>query len=138
MNGLLLSHENLTMNLSSKNTRTSNDHNYHRDKYGDSTHTGTKSIYHYNCEVLIKLSMTPAQCTSYKKHRKSLSAMVSRPQKDHPSSHTTYSWLKTAEMHERLHNVHAELCKAYQITIVTPGEEKYQRSVKRAYIWIQI
>jgi len=54
-----------------------------------STRTGTKSTYHSNCEILISSLLNPAHCSSCKKHRKSLSAMVSRPQKDewtHPSS----------------------------------------------------
>ena len=70
----------------------------------DSTHTGIKSIYHSNCEIIIKSLVTPARCASCKKHLKSLFAMVSRPQKDErtdPSSHTTNACLTPVELQER-------------------------------------
>ena len=77
----------------------------------DSSRTGIKSVYHCNCEILIDSSVSPARCISCKRHRKSLSAMVSRPQKDdrtHPSSHTTYTCLTPAEMQKRLQRLHKE------------------------------
>jgi len=101
----------------------------------DSTHTGTKSIYHCNCEVLIDSPLNQPQCTSCKKHRKSLSAMASHPQKDertHPSSHTTYDCLTLMEMKGRLHRVNTEL-KLTKLQLAHM-ERKYQReSVKRVY-----
>lgn len=73
--------------------------------------TGILSVYHINCEVLIKSSTDPARCTSCKKHRRSLSTITSRTQKDertHPSSHTNYSYLSTPEKDERLHRLHTQ------------------------------
>ena len=48
----------------------------------DSAHTGTLSVYHISCEVLIDESMTPAQCSACKKHRKLLLTMALHNQKD--------------------------------------------------------
>ena len=95
--------ENVMMDHSSKYTSTTMDLLTYVTTIGtsvvatmDSTRTGITSIYHSKCEIIMKSSVTPARCASCKKHRKSLSAMVSRPQRDertHPSSHTTYACL---------------------------------------------
>lgn len=81
----------------------------------DSTRTGTLSIYHVNCEVLLESSIEPKKCLACKKHRKSLSSMACRPHKDehtHPSSHTTYTNLRTPEKIERMSRLHQENKKA--------------------------
>jgi len=62
----------------------------------DSICTGVLSVYDVNCEILIESSTDVVQCSSCKKHRRSLSAICSRSQKDdqtHPSSHINYSCL---------------------------------------------
>ena len=77
----------------------------------DSMRTGTLSIYHVNCEVLLEASTDAKLCLACKKHRRSLSSMVCRSQKDdrtHPSSHTTYANLRTPEKNERLSRLHQE------------------------------
>ena len=77
----------------------------------DSTRTGTPSIYHVNCEILIKVSNQMKRCEYCKKHRKSLFAMGCRAQKDErtdPSSHTPYVHLSTPEKDERLSRLHKE------------------------------
>ena len=77
----------------------------------DLTRTGTLSIYHINCEVLLEGNTEPKKCLACKKHRKSLSSMARRPQKDehtHPSSHTTYANLHTPEKIERMSRLHQE------------------------------
>ena len=77
----------------------------------DSTRTEVVSIYHVNCEILIKCTSESNRCTCCKKYRKSLSAMAARPQKDqqtHPSSHTTYACLHTPEKDERLSRLYQE------------------------------
>lgn len=76
----------------------------------DSIHTGIFSIYHVHCEVLISSSTEPP-CANCKKHRRSLTAMISHVQKDertHPSSHTNYSYLSTLEKNEHLRHLHTE------------------------------
>ena len=59
----------------------------------DSTRTGFPSLYHVECELLIKRSNYGGRCSACSKHRKSLTAMKCRKQKDidktNPSSHTT-------------------------------------------------
>ena len=81
----------------------------------DPNRTGTLSIYHINCEVLVESSTELKKCLACKKHRKSLSSMACRPQKDehtHPSSHTTYTNLHTPEKIERMSRLHQENKKA--------------------------
>ena len=76
----------------------------------DSTRTGAPSLYHVNCEVLIKPEVN-RRCEYCKNHRKSLSAMACRTQKDKrtdPSSHTNYSYLNTPEKNERLSRLHQQ------------------------------
>ena len=67
--------------------------------------TGVLSVYHVKCEMLIESSTDVVQCSSCKKHRRSLLAICSRFQKDdrtHPSSHTNYSCLTSLEKGEQL------------------------------------
>ena len=69
----------------------------------DSIRTGVLSVYHVNCEILIESSTNVVRCSSCKRHRRSLSAICSRSQKDdrtHPSSHTNYSCLTSPEKDE--------------------------------------
>ena len=58
--------------------------------YVDHQRTGKSAIYHIDCEQLVDYSCKLKRCASCTKHRKSLSAMASRPHKgtDH-SSYTT-------------------------------------------------
>ena len=77
----------------------------------DSTRTGVQSIYHVKCEILIKVTGEVKRCEHCKKHRKSLSAIACRKQKDErtdPTSHTNYTYLKTPEKNERLSRMHKE------------------------------
>ena len=81
----------------------------------DSARTSTLSIYHINCEVLLEGNTKPKKCLACKKHRKSLSSIACRPQKDertNPSSHTTYTNLHTPEKIERMTRLHPENKKA--------------------------
>lgn len=81
----------------------------------DSTRSGTLSIYHVNCEVLLDGNIEAKKCLACKKHRKSLSSMACRPQEDehtHPSSHTTYANLHTPERNEHMTRLHQENKKA--------------------------
>ena len=81
----------------------------------DSTRTGTQSVYHASCEILIRVNTK--RCDKCKKYRNVLSAMVSRPRKDdrtNPSSHTTYVNLSTPEKNQRLSLLHQENRKAKQ------------------------
>ena len=62
----------------------------------DSTRTGSPSMYHVKCEVLI--SQGSKRCSCCKNHRKSLCAMASHDLKDDrtdPSSYANYSCLHT-------------------------------------------
>ena len=77
----------------------------------DSIRTGVLSVYHVNCEILIESSRNVVRCSSCKRHRRSLSAICSRSQKDdrtHPSSHTNYSCLTSPEKDEWLRWTHAD------------------------------
>ena len=77
----------------------------------DSNRTGDLSLYHVECEVLIESNADSARCKSCKKHRRSLSAICSRSQKDertHPSSHTNYSCLTHEEKDERMRRIHTD------------------------------
>ena len=79
--------------------------------YVDNQRTGTFSIYHANCEQLVEYGCKSKRCLPCTKHRKSLSAMVSRPHKDKGtdhSSHTTYSALHTPEREERFRSMQKE------------------------------
>jgi len=84
----------------------------------DSSRSGTPSVYHAKCEVLV--SSTQERCSYCAKHRKCLTAMASRAshasQKDdrtNPSSHTNYVCLKNDEKDECLRRSHHEnrMCK---------------------------
>ena len=77
----------------------------------DSSRTGTPSIYHSQCEVLVDCFQE--RCGHCVKHRKILTAMISRAsralQNDGrtcPSSHTTYLCLSSDEKSERLRRLH--------------------------------
>ena len=78
--------------------------------------TGVSSIYHVKCEVLINSTNLTKRCSTCKKHRQTLSAMVSREQKlkstfssrSDPSSHTRYSYLRTPQKDERLRRLHQD------------------------------
>ena len=76
----------------------------------DSTRTGVTSIYHVKREILITVNDSIKRCEPYKKHRKTLSAMVSRKPKDsdrtNPTRHTAYVHLSTPEKNERLTCLH--------------------------------
>ena len=64
----------------------------------DTTRTGSPSIYHVNCEMLV--TRGNHRCSCSKKHRKLLCAIATRDQKDdktNPSSHTNYSCLTSTE-----------------------------------------
>ena len=81
----------------------------------DSSLIEVPSIYHVKCEVLIDSTNLAKRCNNCKKHRKTLSAMVSRQQKlkstisnSDPSSHTRYSYLRTLEKDERLRRLHKD------------------------------
>ena len=81
----------------------------------NSTRTGSLSIYHENCEVLIMTTpfIAPARCESCKIFRRSLFVMASRATKErddrtHPSSHTNYLYLSSHEKDERLHRMHVQ------------------------------
>lgn len=80
--------------------------------------TGTSSLYHVNCEVLIESTSFTKRCSNCKKYRQTLSAMVSRQQRmessnasssqsrSDPKSHTRYAYLSTPEKDERLRRLH--------------------------------
>jgi len=73
------------------------------------------SIYHIECEILMRSTEESLQCSRCKKYKKTLSAMLScrlKDQKTHPSSHTTYANLSTFEKSKRLRNLHQENKKA--------------------------
>ena len=81
----------------------------------DDTRTGSLSIYHVECDILIKSSEESSRCKSCKRYRKTLSAMLSRrlkDQKTHASSHTTYANLSASEKDERMRNIHQESKKS--------------------------
>ena len=78
----------------------------------DFTQTGFPSLFHMEYELLIKRSNYGARCSACSKHRKSLTAMKCRKQKDsdktNPSSHTSYSCLSTPQKDERLRRLQQE------------------------------
>ena len=70
------------------------------------------SIFHVQCEILIRNDGRVKRCSSCSHHRKSLMAMATRKQKDddktNPSSHTAYVTLRTPEKISRLHRLQQE------------------------------
>ena len=81
----------------------------------DTARTGSLSIYHVECDILMNSTEESRLCICCKKYKKTLSAMLSRRRKDqktHPSSHTTYGNLSASEKDERLRNLHQESKKA--------------------------
>ena len=74
-----------------------------------SCRTGFPSIYHSECEILMKSDARAERCSSCARYRKSLMAMTSRKQKDvdktNPSSHTNFATLHTPERTERIHRL---------------------------------
>ena len=86
----------------------------------DSTRSGSPSIYHINCDVLVDPSTTSQRCLSCTRHRKALASLATRAgrlshdEHTHPSSHTTYAALRTPEKNERLRRLHLEVRKSKQ------------------------
>ena len=58
----------------------------------DSTCTGTFSIFHVDCEVLVDGGSELKKCLACKKHKKSLSSMACRPQKDEHTHHNVHQF----------------------------------------------
>ena len=77
-----------------------------------SKRTAHPSIFHVECEILIRNDGRVKRCSSCSHHRKSLMAMVTRIQKvddkTNPSSHIAYITLHTPEKIKRLHRLQQE------------------------------
>ena len=86
----------------------------------DSSRSGSPSVYHADCEILVDSSTTSGRCSSCTRHRKALASMATRANRPprnehtHPSSHTTYAALNTPEKDERLRRLSYEAKKSKQ------------------------
>ena len=80
----------------------------------DSKRTGTPSLYHIACEVLVPNTVKSRRCSSCSKYRISLRAMLSRSRRDEsdrtdPRSHINYCVLTSKEKDERMQRLHQEV-----------------------------
>lgn len=86
----------------------------------DSSRSGSPSVYHADCEIIVDSSTTSARCSSWTRRRKALASMATRANRPphnehtHPSSHTPYAALNTPEKDERLHHLSYEAKKSKQ------------------------
>ena len=85
----------------------------------DSKRTGTPSLYHIACEVLVPNTVKSRRCSSCSKYRISLRGMLSRSRRHESDrtdsrSHINYCVLTSKEKDERMQRLHQEVRNTHQ------------------------